>query len=214
MENNERELYQNNNIENDIKNNELKNKKDIKSYRKKRKKQKSKYWIWPLTVLLLTLILSTCFSLISEFLLSGTGILISILILLIFILVAVLCDMIGVSATAAETEPFVSMSSRKIKGAKLALRLVKNSDKVSSICCDVIGDICGILSGAVGATIVALIAVSGNIENILIASLVSAIIASLTVFLKALAKSLAIKHSNRIIFVFAKFLTFFKFGKK
>ena len=35
--------------------------------------------------------------------------------------------------------------------------LLKNTDKVSSVCCDVIGDVCGIVSGTSGVAIVSLI---------------------------------------------------------
>ena len=42
-----------------------------------------------------------------------------------------------------------------MRGAKEAVWMVRNAEKVSSICNDVVGDICGIISGATGALIVA-----------------------------------------------------------
>ena len=119
-------------------------------------------------------------------------------------------DMLGVAVTAAELEPFVAMSSKKIRGAKTAIILVKNNAKISSVFCDIIGDICGILSGAVGTSILAYIVVQGSLLQILVASLISAIIAGLTVFLKSIGKKIAIKNSTKIILILAKFLSVFK----
>lgn len=212
MENNYNEIGENPSIN---LNNELENKSDIKTKIKhKKKKNKKSFWKWPLTVLFLTLILSTVFSLGSELILSSAGIAISIVLLLIFIFLATFCDMLGVAVTAAELEPFVAMSSRKIKASKEAMNLVKNADKFSSIICDVFGDIFGILSGTISASLVAIIAVNGEFMEILVASIISAIVAALTVFLKAVGKKIALKNSNKIIFAFAKFISFFKFRKK
>ena len=197
---------------NKITENEKQTTKQNKNKKHKKKKKKS-FWKWPVTVLFLTLFLSTAFSLGSEFLLSGSGLIISIILLLVFIIIAVICDMLGVAVTAAETEPFVAMSSRKVKVGKQALKLVQNAEKLSSVFCDVIGDICGILSGTVGATIVAAIAITGEIQNILIASVVSALIAGLTVFLKALGKTVAIKNANSLVLNLAKIISFFKPNK-
>ena len=39
------------------------------------------------------------------------------------------------------------MASRKIKGAKETVNLIRNNVKISSFCNDVVGDICGIVMG-------------------------------------------------------------------
>ena len=46
------------------------------------------------------------------------------------------------------------MAAHKVRGAREAVWMVRNAEKVSSICNDVVGDICGIISGATGALIV------------------------------------------------------------
>ena len=59
----------------------------------------------------------------------------------------------GVAATSSEEKTFHSMASRRVPGAKEAIWLLKNAEKVASLCNDVVGDICGVISGATGATI-------------------------------------------------------------
>ncbi len=113
--------------------------------------------------------------------------------------------MIGTAVTACDIEPFLSMSARKVKGAKMAVKLVKNAEKVSSVCADIIGDICGIVSG--GAIVLMQFVNNGSI---FISVLFSAVIAALMVSGKALGKSYAMSKSNKIIFFVAKTLSVFK----
>ena len=103
------------------------------------------------------------------------------------------------------------MSSRKVRGAKEGRMLVKNAEKVSSICNDVVGDICGIISGAAGSVIsVKIITESmGNSVQILIAASVSAVIAALTIFGKAAMKKVAMENSTKVILTVGKILSIF-----
>ena len=61
--------------------------------------------------------------------------------------------MIGASALTSKESTFHSMNAKKIKGAKETIKLIKNSVKISSICNDIVGDICGIISGGLGAVL-------------------------------------------------------------
>ena len=164
--------------------------------------------MWPLTALVITLIVSFTFSLISELIIGNTGLVIAYILVFVIILINIVTDMIGTAVAACDIEPFLSMSARKVKGGKMAVRFVKNAEKVSNICCDVIGDICGIISGAARAAILAKQFVDGT--SIFISVLFSAIIAALTVSGKALGKSYAMNNSNKIIFMVAKTLSVFK----
>lgn len=176
----------------------------------KEKKKKPKTWIWPVKILILSVFLSLGFSIISELVLSNANIVISIIVILIFICINILLDMIGLAVASSSVEPFTAMASRKVKGSKQAIILNKNADRVSSICSDVIGDICGILAGAAGASIVTKIAItSTGFMPILISSLVSAIIAGLTIYGKASLKRYAIDHANDITLKLAKILNIF-----
>ena len=178
-------------------------------------KKKLINWVYSVRVLLITLTMSFILNLSSETLLSNVGLIISFIILFIFISISILFDMIGVAVTAGNLEPFLSRASKKEKGAKEAIKLIKNAEKISSFCCDIVGDSCGILSGAMGASICAKICLtSGDFKSIIIATLVSSSIASLTVFGKAIFKSIAVNKSDDIIMKVGKFLNFFKIKKK
>ncbi len=178
---------------------------------KQNKSKKPKTWIWPLIVLVLAISLSLSFSLLSELVLNGSILTVSIIVILIFISFAIITDMLGLAVASANIEDFNAMAAKKVKGSKQAIAFIKNADKVSSILNDVIGDVCGILSGAAGASIVAKIAIDngGNFMSILIPSLIAAIIAGLTIAGKALFKGIAIKYANQITLQFAKFVNFF-----
>ena len=175
------------------------------------KSKKTKAWVWPLIVLVLATLISLSFSIVSELILSKSAVIIALIVIFVFIALSIVFDMIGLAVASSNIEHFTAMAARKVKGSKQALSLVKNSDKVSSICNDVIGDVCGILSGAAGASIVTKIAIdnAGNFMAILIPSLIAAIIAGLTIFGKAIFKKVAIKHANPLTLQFAKFINFF-----
>lgn len=179
-----------------------------KSVKKTSKEQP--YWVWPIKVFFLAFALSMFFSITSEFLLSDSGILVAILIIILLIAIAVITDMVGVAVTACPKEPFRAMASRKVRGAKESLLLLKHADKVSSLCADVIGDVCGILSGAAGTSIlINVVTNSTSGLEILIASLISSTIAGLTIFGKAMGKKLSMQKCNSIVFMVGKLLSVF-----
>ncbi len=190
------------------------NKDEIKSLIKQSKqKEKSKKEMfdmkWVLFIVGISFTLSIIMSLISQAIIPHLNILLGILVTLIFVFIGILFDIIGVSVTSADENVFHSMSSRKVFGANRAVNFKKNSEKVSSFCCDVVGDICGIISGACGGTIALLISNSFNYSLIVVGLLVTATIASLTIGGKAIGKSIAINNSNIILFRFAKFISYF-----
>ncbi len=134
----------------------------------------------------------------------------AIFIIVIFVSLSIITDMIGVATTAANAQPFRAMASKKVRGAKEALKLLSKADRVSSICCDVIGDVCGILSGAAGASIVVKIAIESNSAlSIIVASLISAVVASLTIFGKSICKKYAIDKSGPIVLFVGKLISCF-----
>ena len=81
-------------------------------------------------------------SLCSGAVLEDAGYVSATLILLLFILLGIMFDIIGVAVTAANPKPFNSMAAHRVKGAKEALYLIRNAEKVASFCNDVVGDIC------------------------------------------------------------------------
>lgn len=153
---------------------------------------------WLLTVLLISFILSIVMSITSEGLIPKVNVVIGIIIILLFIFIAVIFDMIGVAITAQEETPFHSMASKKIKGSTNSVRLLKNSDKIASICNDVVGDVCGVVSGSAGVLVANTISESFDINKSIVVLVTTAVIASLTITGKAYGKSIAIKNSKEI----------------
>ena len=153
---------------------------------------------WLLTVLLISFILSIIMSITSEGLIPKVNVVIGILIILLFIFISVIFDMIGVAITAQEETPFHSMASKKIKGSTNSVRLLKNSDKIASICNDVVGDVCGVVSGSAGVLVANTISESFDINKSIVVLVTTAIIASLTITGKAYGKTIAINNSKSI----------------
>ena len=108
---------------------------------------------WVLTITITAFLISMAFSFLSETVISNVGIVLSIILLFIVIGIGVLFDMIGISVTVADINTFNSMASKRVGGATVAVKFIKNAEKLSSFCNDVIGDICGIISGALSSSI-------------------------------------------------------------
>ena len=167
---------------------------------------------WVVTVFFLTIILSFFFGIMSQLIIgkiTASSVYLAYILILLIVVISIIADMIGVASTSCNPEPLYAMSSRKVKGAKLAVRFAKNANVVSSICCDVIGDICGIISGACGAAIVAVMAITNETQLLIVSVLASTLIAALMITGKALGKKLAIKNSTNIIFTLAKIMSVF-----
>ena len=153
--------------------------------------------------------LSAALSLASESMLEGAGVVVALLILAMFILLGILFDVVGVAVTAADPKPFHSMAAHKEKGAKEALSLPRNASHVSSVCNDVVGDICGIVSGATGAVIVTQLQSALNTRTVLISVGVTALVSGLTIGGKALSKTFAMKQSTKVVYWVGRFLHVF-----
>ena len=171
------------------------------------KKNKNKATLWTVEIIILTFILSMSFNIVSQMTVSKANLVGAMIILLVIIFLGILFDMIGTAAAAATLAPFNAMASRNIKAARTAVSLVKNASKVSSICNDVIGDICGIISGATVAIIIVKIADFYSLQDtMMVGTLLSGAVAALTVGGKAFAKGIAINKSTEIIMKTAQVL--------
>ncbi len=165
------------------------------------KRERKKTTRWVIQIFVVTLFVSGSISFLSEEIMSESGILVAFLILLAIVMVGIIFDVIGVAVTSADEKPFHSMAARKVPGAHEAIRLLRNAERVSSICNDVIGDICGVVSGSASATIAAevLRTMDGFSWPRLITLAMSAVVAALTVGGKAIGKTFAINSSTPII---------------
>lgn len=186
------------------------------------KKEQKKVIRWVITVFIATLFVSGTISLLSEAILASSGMVAAFLILLSIVAFGILFDVVGVAVTSADERPFHSMAARKVPGAQEAIKLLRNAEKVSSICNDVVGDICGVVSGAASAAIAARVIAEFSVTWPKAVTLVmSAMIAGLTVGGKALGKSIAIESSTdivhtvgKMIFKWNKMLSFFQKKRK
>ncbi|WP_027308270.1 hypothetical protein [Caloramator sp. ALD01] len=182
---------------------------------KKKTSDKNANIKWIVLIIIWTFIISASISFVSNSLLSGVGIFFAFFVLVSIILIGIIFDIIGVAVTAAEEAPFHSLASRKVIGAKTAVKLIRNADKVSNFCNDVIGDICGVVSGAAGAIIISKLISKGISNNQTVLSLiVSATIASLTVGGKAIGKNFAMTQSNNIVFKTAWIIETIRLNRK
>ena len=164
------------------------------------KKQRSKTIRWVVTIFLVTILISGVISWLSDVVMSASGMIVAFLILFNIVLVGILFDVIGVAVTSADEKPFHSMASRKVPGAQEAIRLLRRAERVSSICNDVVGDICGVISGSAAATIAArVLAVSSFSWEKLVPLTMSALVAGLTVGGKAIGKTFAVNSSTGIV---------------
>ena len=112
-----------------------------KENNKKEKKSKSDK-VWFIKVFISTFILSMIFSYVSANGVSRLGLIPAILILILVIFIGIIFDIIGVAVTVANEEEFHAKATKKVKGSKDSIKLIKNAPKVANICADVIGDIC------------------------------------------------------------------------
>ena len=138
--------------------------------------------------------------------LEGTGYVVAALVLAVFIGLGIVFDMIGVAVTAADPKPFHSMAAHKEKGAKAAIRLLQNANQVSSVCNDVVGDICGIVSGSTAAVIVTHLQRDLSTTSVLISIGATALISGITIGGKALGKTVAINQCTSVVYRVARIM--------
>ena len=163
---------------------------------------------WVVTIMVISFVMSVVMSYISNEALNSAGTVLSFAVLFFFIGLGIVFDMIGVAATSATEKEFHSMAAHRVRGAKEAVWMVRNAEKVSSICNDVVGDICGIISGATGALIVAHItAGTSGLMKVLVSLLITGLISSGTIGGKAAGKGIAVSASGKVLAVCGRVLS-------
>lgn len=172
----------------------------MKSEQSASKKERNKTIRWVISVFFVTVVISGTITLISDEIMESSSVIVAFLILLLIVFVGILFDIIGVAVTSAEEKPFHSMAARKVNGAHESIQLLRNAERVSSICNDVVGDICGVVSGSASATIAAQV-ISKFTFTVpeVITLLMSALVAGLTVGGKAIGKTVAMNSCTEIV---------------
>ena len=164
------------------------------------KRERLKTIKWVITIFFVTIFISGAISLVSDEVMANSSVAVAFGILLAIILLGILFDIIGMAVATADEKPFHSMAARKVPGAHEAIKLLRNAERVSSICNDVVGDICGVVSGSASATIATLILTNVEIGWPRGVSLVmSALVAGLTVGGKAIGKTIAVNSCTKIV---------------
>jgi len=155
----------------------------------------------------LTFVLSIFFTIPSQQAVQELSLVLAFPVLFLIISAAVVSDVIGVAAAAAEEAPFHSMSAKRLPGARQAIAIVRNSDRVNSFCADLIGDLAGTLGGAAGVAIVfRLLAGHATWNSALLSTIMLGGVAALMVGGKAAAKGFALHNANHIVLSVGKVL--------
>ena len=165
---------------------------------------------WIVIVTICAFFMSVVFSSTMELVTNKLSLILGALLIICVIIVGVLFDIVGVAITACDIKPFNSMAAKKVRGSKTAIELIKNREKVSAFCNDVVGDVCGVVSGSVGIILAVMISDIIHNNSIIITVMVTAVISALTIGSKALGKSYAISKSDKIVFRFSKIISIFK----
>mgnify|MGYP004679027053 FL=1 len=172
------------------------------------KKERLRTIRWVVTVFFTTLVVSGLIGLVSDEVMASSSLPVAFGILLFIVLLGIVFDIIGMAVASADEKPFHSMAARKVPGAQEAIRLLRNAERVSSICNDVIGDICGVVSGSASATIAALILTHVDTAWPRGVSLVmSSLVAGLTVGGKAIGKTFAVSSCTQIVHMVGRILS-------
>lgn len=187
-----------------------------KAKAKQPEKPKSKVNIrWIASVFFISMTTSAVLSLICNELVGHMATVMQFFVLLTIIFIGIIFDVIGLAVATADEKQFHSMAARKIKEGKIAVAMIRNADKMSSICNDVVGDICGIVSGATAASIAMRVFADPSISfvgNLLMTAVVSGV----TIGGKAIGKYFGMNYSEDIIGAIARLVRFLpvKTGKK
>ena len=164
------------------------------------KKERNKTIRWVVIIFITTIFISGMISLISDEIMAASGIAVAFIILLAIVLIGIVFDVIGMAVASADEKPFHSMAARKVPGALEAIGLLRNAERVSSICNDVVGDICGVVAGSASATVAVQIVQKFEFSWPNMVSLIlSALVAGITVGGKAIGKTYAVNSCTSIV---------------
>ena len=162
-------------------------------------------WKWVASIIIFAFVVTMMLGYVSNETIPNVSLTTAFCLLALFVLIGIIFDMIGIAVASGDEKPFHSMAAHKVRGARQAVWLIRNAEKVSNFCNDVIGDIAGIISGVTTGVIMARLASDGDLyASLLITSIVSA----LTIGGKALSKGFSITNSNQIVYSVGLCLSF------
>ena len=166
---------------------------------KKEEKRRTRNWV--LTIFFATIAISAAISLASDFVMGKSSMIVAFLILLMIVFIGIIFDIVGMAVATAGEKPFHAMAARKVTGARECITLLRNAERVSSICNDVVGDICGVVSGSASATIAAQVLQNFELSfDSIVPLALSSLVAALTVGGKAIGKGIAVNNCTDIVY--------------
>ncbi len=155
----------------------------------------------------LTFLISIFFTIPSQQAVRELSLFLAFPVLFFIILMAVVADVVGVAAAAAEEPPFHAMAAKRLVGARQALAIVRNSDRVNSFFADLVGDLAGTIGGGAGAAIVfRLLTMYPHWNAPLLSTVMLGGVAALMVGGKAATKGFALHRANNIVITAGKVL--------
>ena len=175
----------------------------------KKDKNKQGQQRWVLTVVCLSFVLSIVMSFVTSVFVESAGLLVALLSLIVLVSIGIVSDVIGTAVTSAVEQPFIAMASKRITGARQALRLIRKAERVSSVLNDVVGDIVGIISGSAGAVIAVYLTQVG-MRSAVASMLTTAFTSAFMIGGKAYGKGLAIENSGAIVLAVGRLMALFE----
>ena len=166
---------------------------------KREEQKKTRKWV--ISIFFMTILISGTISLVSDMVMEHSNMIVAFIILLLIVFIGIVFDIIGMAVATADEKPFHAMAARKVTGARECITLLRNAERVSSICNDVVGDICGVVSGSASATIAAQVLQNFELSFASVVPLaLSSLVAALTVGGKAIGKGIAVNNCTDIVY--------------
>ena len=82
---------------------------------KKEEKRRTRNWV--ITIFFATIAISAAISLVSDFVMGKSSMIVAFLILLMIVFIGIIFDIVGMAVATADEKPFHAMAARKVKGA-------------------------------------------------------------------------------------------------
>ena len=163
---------------------------------------------WIITTFVLTFMLAMLFGGVSNVVVEKMNLIMACVVLVLVIALGIVFDMIGMAIATCEEAPFHAKAAKKHNGAKEVIKLLKEKDKATNVCNDLIGDICGIVSGSACALISVKISMILSIDVVIVSLVLSALVAMITVGGKAIGKGISMNNAENIMYMVGTVLHF------
>lgn len=157
------------------------------------------WWRRAIRVGFLSFVLAAVVNYLGQEALESVPALIAMLIILMLITIGISFDILGTSVTAADVTPLNAMAAKRLSGARQAIFLVRNADRVANFANDVVGDVTGAVTGAAGSTVAMQLSTGRDLTDTLLSLAIIGLVAGLTVGGKAAGKTFAIEHATDVL---------------